>query len=402
MIRIDNRYVSEHCSETPRYNYSFAGKYSFCALLRASDQFLLVCMKSQKWTPISRNRDLFRPRVGLIILLAILVSTFVPWTTAVSYFFSDRLASVHSSLQYLNRKSGDYPLVADYIFTRVDMGYTQTCLRYDESLDARDVQWAVDKLSAPDLARFGTSASPIDLEVLRYLATFHQTARICGPVVEIGVYKGWFVSALSSLLARDSEKVFAFDLYAKQKENVDNSGGGQTHVPQIKYFWMIVDQIHAMKKVITVEANSLDLSADAMLSLVGYKPRLISIDGGHFRIATFHDLNTASRVLHPQGVIVVDDYNNLGWRGVKIAIATFIAIWPNDLQPFLATNAKLYLCKKNQHQNYLSTAQEWFPNSKTCEGHSMNFTTDDRVKLNTSLVSDFVDQTDSKTRIQFC
>ena len=305
-------------------------------------------------------------------------------------------------LEAPKRSPKDYPRAPDYTFSRVDIGITQPCVEIDDSFTTEDLQPTVDKLAAPALTRFGTSSSPIELEVIQHISKFHQISGICGPVVEIGVYKGWFVSVLSSLLARDTEKVFAFDLYGKQEENVDNSGGGQVHAPQIEYFWTIVDQVNVMDKVITVQSNSLDLSADEMLSMVGWKPRFVSVDGGHFRIAAFHDLNIVSRILHPRGIVALDDYNNAGWKGVKIAISTFMAIWPQDLQPFLATDAKLYLCKKTSHKNYLSMAQQWFPDRKVCPGQSLNLVTDDRVKLNLSQISQFVDQTSKTSPYRFC
>jgi hypothetical protein len=44
--------------------------------------------------------------------------------------------------------------------------------------------------------------------------------------------------------AGPGETVYAFDLFADQKANVDNSGGGQKHAPLVHYFWMIVNKVH--------------------------------------------------------------------------------------------------------------------------------------------------------------
>ena len=284
---------------------------------------------------------------------------------------------------------------ADYMIERTPYGVAQLCNHQllKSPLPSSDLS---NILLSEGVFKFGTSASRSDYDAIRHISALHYASKICGPVAEIGVYKGWFVAVLVAHRVSSEEHVFAFDLFGDQSRNVDNSGGAVVHAPQIKYFWSIVNQTGLSEHVSTVQSNSLDLDSTQFLNVLRYSPRFVSIDGAHFRIATFHDLNMISRILHPAGVIALDDYNNDAWSGVKVAYGTFLAIWPELLHPFLATNSKLYLCFKPKHKMFVSEAEKWFQNSKRCSAKQLALSTDTRVHLDPEVLLDFVDATVSK------
>ena len=293
---------------------------------------------------------------------------------------------------------------ADFRFSRPGFGELQVCDALDVRVTSKkQLNGIIGLLDSPEMKHLGTSPSRIDLDVLAHLSEFQLKSSVCGPVAEIGVYKGWFVAALASILASSSDYVYAFDLFHDQVSNVDGSGGGKTHAPQVKHLRYVVGQVNASERVVTVQGNSLDLSPQELIAFMGFKPRFVSIDGGHFRIAAFHDLNMVSRIMHPAGIVALDDYDNVGWSGVKVALATFIAIWGDDLQPFLATDAKLYMCKKESHDEHLAAVKQWFSTSKVCSGSHLNMQADHRVDLDQEKILQFVDLTTMNAGIgKFC
>jgi hypothetical protein len=135
----------------------------------------------------------------------------------------------------------------------------------------------------------------------------------------------------------------------------------------------------------------MDLEGQQIMSLMTYNPRIFSVDGAHFGMAAFRDLALASAVLHPEGVIPLDDYSNAGWPGVLSAFATYMAVFPDDLRPFLGTRAKLYLCKKEMHATYLAAAKAKYPTASLCPVSSLKAEPDVRVVLDTSGLGSFVD-----------
>jgi len=193
-------------------------------------------------------------------------------------------------------------------------------------------------------------------------------------------------------------------LYGDQNANVDNSAGARIHKPQVHYFWDILTKVDAtsLDKVVTVQANSMELEPTQLMSLMTHNPRFVSVDGAHFGMAAFFDLNLAARIIHPEGVIAMDDYRNVGWPGVAAAFMTFEAVFPAELRPFLATDMKLYLCKVESHGAYLAAAKRRFANAKVCSVDAIPYQPDTRVELDKATLGSFVDITGSRGTGDFC
>ena len=58
-------------------------------------------------------------------------------------------------------------------------------------------------LLSPSIKKFGTSADEKDIDAVELVNNVHYEGSICGPLMEIGVYKGWFVAALVSIAVRN-------------------------------------------------------------------------------------------------------------------------------------------------------------------------------------------------------
>ncbi|MCP4167948.1 MAG: class I SAM-dependent methyltransferase, partial [Chloroflexi bacterium] len=166
----------------------------------------------------------------------------------------------------------------------------------------------------------------------------HEQLDIQGSVVEIGVYHGTFFLAMDQL-RRPSEAAAAFDVFASQELNIDQSGKGDLDV--------FKENLHqygtAPGTVAIVQADSTTLDAGNVLeALGGQHPRLFSIDGGHTKAHVFSDLVLAEQTLCPGGIVFVDDYMHPAWPEVTEGLH----LWMQShvkLQPFAWVGRKLLM-----------------------------------------------------------
>ena len=104
-----------------------------------------------------------------------------------------------------------------------------------------------------------------------------------------------------------------------------------------------------------LKADSLTVRPEDIVSRLGGRVRIFSIDGSHTPIHTASDLHLAASVLTPGGVVIVDDIFNPDWPGVLAGVnAFFDAGRCGDLVPIVATDNKLILCHENHRQRYLA------------------------------------------------
>ena len=173
------------------------------------------------------------------------------------------------------------------------------------------------------------------------LSEAQRRAGIEGPAAEIGVHHGRYFILLS-LLAKGG---LALDVFADTQLNIDQSGRGDRaafranlrhHVPEDHRV-----RIH--------QADSLTTSPEQLLALLeGRRPRLFSIDGGHTSRHATNDLELATAVCHEGAVVVVDDFENSQWPGVRTGVEDFFAKAPPGWVPFALGSNKLFLAQKHR------------------------------------------------------
>ena len=83
----------------------------------------------------------------------------------------------------------------------------------------------------------------------------------------------------------------------------------------------------------------------SQLRKIGFN--LVHVDGDHSELACLEDLERASQILAPQGVIVLDDWHHPMFPGVGSALHRFLA--QEEFAVVAITNRKAFICRKAEH-----------------------------------------------------
>jgi len=159
----------------------------------------------------------------------------------------------------------------------------------------------------------------------------HQALRgVNGRSVEIGVYKGKYLSVLRRGALLAGESVLALDTYEWApmdfvKEHMSAALGSTNGI-----------RFH--------QADSSKLQAAQFRDLIGGRPSWISVDGAHTPGGVEHDLMLAEAVLAPAGIIAIDDFPNVQAIGVLEGVFRHWLRTETKLRPFCLSANKLLVC----------------------------------------------------------
>jgi hypothetical protein len=179
------------------------------------------------------------------------------------------------------------------------------------------------------------------------LSRIQTGSGINGSVAEIGVHMGRLFILLK-LLAQDTEKAIAIDVFGDQHLNTDQSGFGD----QDRFLRNVAEHA-SMERLVVLQRSSMEVSVHDILRRVG-RCRLFSIDGGHTEECTLNDLMLAEGALVEDGVAILDDYFNESWPDVSTGAARFFCDPATQLRPFAITPNKLFLARPAFHALYLA------------------------------------------------
>ena len=99
-------------------------------------------------------------------------------------------------------RGNSLPTEADFIVGRSKHSSLQPCSNSRKRPDGRADKFRP-LLLLPSIKKFGTSAHEREVDVIDLVNNVHYDKSVCGPLMEIGVYKGWFVAALVSIAVRN-------------------------------------------------------------------------------------------------------------------------------------------------------------------------------------------------------
>lgn len=175
-----------------------------------------------------------------------------------------------------------------------------------------------------------------------------QTAMgVTGDVAEIGTFQGRFFIALAKALA-PGERALGIDRFDWPTPAVLNR------------FEHNCDQHGiAPEQRITWKADSGNMSpSDVTTRLDGGSVRLFHIDGEHTRTALTRDLELATAVMCPGGLIVLDDMLHPGYPTLMVAVLDYLQRHPEmtvlgviDRESITAA-AKFVLCEQDWFKRY--------------------------------------------------
>jgi hypothetical protein len=164
---------------------------------------------------------------------------------------------------------------------------------------------------------------------------------IKGALFEIGVFAGRHLSLMLRSAIQQNDRIFGLDTFQWVSQE------------QVREYLAPIDG-----RTEFIDGMSTSFTASEILSILGEKPRFISIDGSHECEDVFWDLSIAEQIIAPKGVISADDFLNPLTMGVNEAINKFF-MTPRNLSPFAYTSNKLFLCRPAMAATYRSTFEQF-------------------------------------------
>ena len=168
-----------------------------------------------------------------------------------------------------------------------------------------------------------------------------------GPIAEIGTFEGRFFIAMAKAL-QAGEVALGIDLFDWPNPEVID-----------RFEANCVRHGVAPDRRITWKADSRSMTAnDFLAKLAGKKVRLFHVDGEHSRHALTRDLELATSVLAPEGIIVLDDMMHPGYPTLMVAVYEYLARHPEmcvlciiDRETIVAAT-KFVLCRSDWFKRY--------------------------------------------------
>lgn len=206
---------------------------------------------------------------------------------------------------------------------------------------------AVDRYLADGYASVPGMSSRFAAAITCGLLRIQTAAGITGPVVEVGAFEGRFLIALAKALA-PGEIVIGIDLFDWPNPEVEGrciANCAKHGVPEsARVIW---------------KTDSRKLTTETLLAKLGGKrPRLQHIDGEHSRQVLSNDLELATAVMDPAGLLVLDDMLHPGYPTLMVAVHEYLERHPEmcvlaiiDRETIVAAT-KFVLCRKDLFKRY--------------------------------------------------
>jgi hypothetical protein len=188
------------------------------------------------------------------------------------------------------------------------------------------------------------------------LLEWQEAQGVRGPLFEIGVFAGKYLSLLIRSALRTGDRIIGLDTFQWVTEPAVREHLGSTP---------------GSERVELIAGMTTNFSATDLMDRLGKRPRFVSIDGSHTCDDVFWDMTLAEQILAPDGIVAADDFLNPLTLGVGEAIHKFFAM-PRNLAPFAYTANKLFLCRSPMSDIYRE-AFERFVVEDQREPQSANF-----------------------------
>jgi hypothetical protein len=171
------------------------------------------------------------------------------------------------------------------------------------------------------------------VETTLAIGAIQRELAISGPVCEIGVWQGRYLTLLS-FLADTPQPIVGIDPFVHV----------QNREAQIAQLWENLRRYARRPDVVTiVERDSSTLTPEEILAATGGRCQFVSVDGDHTMPGCLHDMRLAEAILAPRGVVALDDICNMTCPGVVEAAVRYGTAPGSPLAPFLIAGNKLFM-----------------------------------------------------------
>jgi hypothetical protein len=198
-------------------------------------------------------------------------------------------------------------------------------------------------------------SSRFSAAICAWLLEHQRLNGVRGPIAEIGTFEGRYFIALALALA-EGEKALGIDTFDWPNDKVEAlfaSHCSAHGVPE--------------DRVISWKTDSRSITPDALRSRIGNAPvRFFHIDGEHSAEALGHDLALATAVMHPHGLLCLDDMLHPGYPFLVSAVQAYLESHPDmrlmciiDREDIVAA-AKFLLCRVEAVALYENALMERF------------------------------------------
>lgn len=206
---------------------------------------------------------------------------------------------------------------------------------------------ALDTFLAGPFGRIRGMSSRFAAAICGHLLRRQTALGIFGDLLEIGTFEGRFFAATGLLLQR-GEHALGIDIFTWPSPKV--------------YDCLLANCAQAGLKAGSYSAWKTDTRAitaeDLRARLPNGMARFIHIDGEHSEECLTHDLELAQAVVHPDGIIALDDMLHPGYPDLVVTVLNFLARHPElrvlcivDRETISAA-AKFLVCRVDRVEKY--------------------------------------------------
>ena len=214
---------------------------------------------------------------------------------------------------------------------------------------------AIDKFLADGYARVPGMSSRFAAAICGHLIRRQSALGISGDIVEIGTFEGRFFIAMALGLT-PGEIAVGIDPF-----DWPNAGVFDRFLANCASAGLSRDRFVAWK------GKSTAIAPDALRAkLVTGAARFVHIDGDHEHDSLTRDLELAHAVLHPKGLIVLDDMLHPGYPGLVVTVYDYLQRHPEMVvmciidRENVSAAAKFAICRADAYELYESDLMQAF------------------------------------------
>lgn len=196
-----------------------------------------------------------------------------------------------------------------------------------------------------------------------HLIDLHWRTRCITGVLELGVFKGKYLSLLAACTRGAGAPLVGVDAFLQRhgvKLIPEHRASAEAEIVRAVASVAGPDVVPTLIGGYTREVDDSELRA---LAPKGYS--FVSVDAGHDADDVEIDAALAERLLAPVGIIAFDDVFNGATPGVAEGLFRYMLAKPRDIAPFATCGNKLFACRPAVHKEYHAFTEDLARNAET-------------------------------------